>query len=165
MLQNIRNKITGPTALVFLALIAIPFIFVGISSPLIGSGYAAKVDGDEISINVFEQAWQDQIRQNPDYLNYPPQFQNMLRTQILDRLIRDRLIIGYMNNVGMRISDEMVTEQVQQIRAFQDNGVFTMEPIALHSTCRDGALMSLKRPWSNRCDSFKCSKRSSARHL
>lgn len=127
MLQNIRDKITGPTALVFLALIAVPFIFVGISSPLIGSGYAAKVDGDEISMNVFEQAWQDQIRQNPDYLSYPPQFQNMLRSQILDRLIRDRLVIGYMNNVGMRVSDEMVTDQVRQIPAFQDAGVFSME--------------------------------------
>jgi peptidyl-prolyl cis-trans isomerase D len=113
--------------LVFLGLIAIPFIFVGISSPLIGAGYAAKVDGDEISMNLFEQTWQDQIRQNPEYLNYPPQIQNMLRTQILDSLIRDRLIIGFMNNAGMRVSDEMVIEQVRQIPAFQDNGVFSKE--------------------------------------
>jgi len=126
MLQDIRERITGRTALVILGLIAIPFIFVGISSPLVGAGYAAKVDGNEISMNVFERAWQDQIRQNPDYMSYPPQFQNMLRTQILDRLIRDRLITGYMNNVGMRVSDEMVTEQVRQIPAFQDNGVFSM---------------------------------------
>jgi len=126
MLQDIREKITGPRALVFLGLIAIPFIFVGISSPLVGGGYAAKVDGDEISMNVFEQAWQDQIRQNPDYMSYPPQFQNMLRSQILDRLIRDRLITGYMNNVGMRVSEDKVTDQVRQIPAFQDNGVFSM---------------------------------------
>jgi peptidyl-prolyl cis-trans isomerase D len=126
MLQVIRDRITGPTAAVFLALIAVPFIFVGISSPLVGSGYAAKVDGDEISMNLFEQSWQDQIRQNPDYMSYPPQFQDMLRAQILDRLIRDRLITGYMSNAGMRVSDDMVTEQVRQIPAFQENGVFSM---------------------------------------
>jgi len=76
MLQNMRERFTGTTALVVLGLIAIPFVFVGISSPLIGSGYAAKVDGDEISLQLFEQAWQNQITQNPDYLSYPPQIQN-----------------------------------------------------------------------------------------
>jgi peptidyl-prolyl cis-trans isomerase D len=127
MLQNIRERITGPTALIFLGLIAVPFIFVGISSPLLGSGYAAKVDGDEISLQLFERSWQSQINENPDYASYPPQFQNMLRSQILDRLIRDRLLLGYVNDVGMRISDKMVTDLVQGIPAYQVDGVFSME--------------------------------------
>ena len=97
MLQNIIERFTGPTALIVLGLIAIPFIFVGVSSPLIGAGFAAKVDGDEISMQLFEQTWQNQVQQNPDYMSYPPQFQNMLRGQILDRLIQDRLLTGYLN--------------------------------------------------------------------
>ena len=127
MLQNIRERFTGPTALIVLGLIAIPFIFVGISSPLVGSGYAAKVDGEEISLQLFEQSWQNQVAQNPDYLSYPPQFQNMLRDQILDRLIRDRLMMAYMNDVGMRVSDKMVTDLVQQIPRYQVDGEFSMD--------------------------------------
>jgi peptidyl-prolyl cis-trans isomerase D len=127
MLQNIREHFTGPTAFIVLGLIAIPFIFVGLSSPLIGSGYAAKVDGDEISLQLFERSWQNQVSQNPDYLSYPPQFQNMLRTQILDRLIRDRLIVGYLNDKGMRVSDKMVTDLVQEIPAYQVDGAFSMD--------------------------------------
>lgn len=127
MLQNIRERFTGPTALIVLGLIAIPFIFVGVSSPLIGSGYAAKVDGEDISIPLFESTWQNQIAQNPEYLNYPPQIQNLLRNQILDRLIRDRLVLGYMNDAGMRISEKMVTDLVQDIPAYQNDGVFSME--------------------------------------
>jgi peptidyl-prolyl cis-trans isomerase D len=127
MLQNIRERITGPTALIFLGLIAVPFVFVGISSPLLGSGYAAKVDGNEISLQLFERSWQSEINENPDYASYPPQFQNMLRRQILDRLIRDRLLLGYLNDVGMRISDKMVTDLVQGIPAYQVDGEFSME--------------------------------------
>jgi len=127
MLQNIRESFTGPTALIVLGLIAIPFIFVGVSSPLIGAGYAAKVDGDEISMQLFEQTWQNQVQQNPDYMSYPPQFQNMLRGQILDRLIQDRLLTGFLNEAGARISDEMVTDLVQQIPAYQVDGVFSIE--------------------------------------
>jgi len=67
MLQNIRERFTGTTALVVLGLIAIPFIFVGVSSPLIGSGYAAKVDGEDVSLALFESTWQNQVAQNPDY--------------------------------------------------------------------------------------------------
>jgi peptidyl-prolyl cis-trans isomerase D len=127
MLQNMRERFTGPGALVILGLIVVPFVFVGVSSPLIGSGYAAKVDGDEISLPAFENAWQNQVAQNPEFLNYPPQYQNLLREQILNRLIRDRLVVGYLNNSGMRIDDAAVTDLIQQIPAYQVDGVFSME--------------------------------------
>jgi len=51
----------------------------------------------------------------------------MLRNQILDRLIRDRLVTGYLNDAGMRVSERMVTDLVQDIPAYQEDGVFSME--------------------------------------
>jgi len=127
MLQNMRERFTGPSALVILGLIVVPFVFVGVSSPLIGAGYAAKVDGDEISLPAFENAWQNQVAQNPDFLSYPQQYQNLLREQILNRLIRDRLVVGYLNKSGMRIHESAVTDLIQQIPAYQVDGVFSME--------------------------------------
>ncbi len=122
-----RERFTGPGALVILGLIVVPFVFVGVSSPLIGAGYAAKVDGDEISLPAFENAWQNQVAQNPDFLSYPQQYQNLLREQILNRLIRDRLVVGYLNKSGMRIHASAVTDLIQQIPAYQLDGVFSME--------------------------------------
>ena len=119
MLQNIRDRFTGPTALIVLGLIAIPFIFVGVSSPLLSAGFAAKVDGDEISLPLFENAWQNQVSQNPEIANYPPVYLNALRQQLLDRLIDERLFYAYLNSAGMRIADRMVTDQVQREPAFQ----------------------------------------------
>ena len=127
MLQNMRERFTGPGALVILGLIVVPFVFVGVSSPLIGAGYAAKVDGDEISLPAFENAWQNQVAQNPDFLSYPQPYQNLLREQILNRLIRDRLVVGYLNKSGMRIHASAVTDLIQQIPAYQLDGVFSME--------------------------------------
>jgi peptidyl-prolyl cis-trans isomerase D len=127
MLQNMRERFTGPGALVILGLIVVPFVFVGVSSPLIGAGYAAKVDGDEISMPAFENAWQNQVAQNPDFLSYPQPYQNLLREQILNRLIRDRLVVGYLNKSGMRIHASAVTDLIQQIPAYQLDGVFSME--------------------------------------
>lgn len=127
MLQDIRDRFTGPTALIVLGLIAIPFIFVGVSSPLLSAGFAAKVNGDEISMPVFENAWQNQVTQNPEILNYPPVYLNALRQQMLDQLIDERLIAAYLNDTGMRIADRMVTDRVQQESAFQVDGKFSID--------------------------------------
>ena len=127
MLQNIRDRFTGPTALIVLGLIAVPFIFVGVSSPLLSAGFAAKVDGDEISLPLFENAWQNQVSQNPDIANYPPVYLNALRQQLLDQLIDERLFYAYLNSAGMRIADRMVTDQVQREPAFQVDGAFSID--------------------------------------
>ncbi|MEM9404117.1 MAG: SurA N-terminal domain-containing protein [Pseudomonadota bacterium] len=61
MLQQIRDRITGKLALVILAFIALPFVFFGINYNFIGLGFAAKVDGEEISVLQFENAYRNQI--------------------------------------------------------------------------------------------------------
>ena len=127
MLQNIRDKLTGPTALIFLGLIAIPFIFVGVGAPLLNSGYAAKVDGTEIPVGRFEMVWQNQLNQSPEILNYPAQYQTAMRKQILDRLILDTLVSNYLNDAGLQIGDRMVTDLIQQAPGYQEDGVFSME--------------------------------------
>ena len=50
MLQDIRDKLLGKFAIFLIGLIAVSFVFWGASVPFIGSGYAAKVAGVEISL-------------------------------------------------------------------------------------------------------------------
>ncbi len=65
MLQRIRERFTGWIAIAILALIGASFVFVGLNYSFIGSSYAARVDGTEISVAQFENAYRDQLQQNP----------------------------------------------------------------------------------------------------
>lgn len=127
MLQNIRDRLTGPTALIILGLIAVPFVFVGVGAPLLRAGFAAKVDGEEISLARFESAWQNQVGQNPEILNYPQFYQAQVRQQILDQLILEKLVSNYIDDAGLRVSDSMVTDLIQQVPAYQEDGVFSLQ--------------------------------------
>jgi len=63
MLQNLREKFTGWVAISILALIGFSFIFVGLNYSFIGQSYAAKVDGVDIGVGQFENAYRDQLSQ------------------------------------------------------------------------------------------------------
>ena len=128
MLQNIREKFTGWIALAILGLIALTFVFVGGANfAFVGSNYAAKVDGVEIGLGQFEQAYRDVLQQNPQYATLPESLREQLRRNILEDLVRQRVIDNYLNEAGYRISDEQVMRLIQQIPEFQSNGKFDIE--------------------------------------
>jgi|SRR5210317_2025950 len=119
MLQNIREKFTGWIALAILGLIALTFVFVGGANfAFIGNNYAAKVDGVEIGLGQFEQAYRDVLQQNPEYATLPDALRQQLRGNILEELIQQRVIDNYLAEAGYQISDEQVTRLIQQIPDF-----------------------------------------------
>ncbi len=124
MLQQIREKFTGTFALVILALIGIPFVFFGINYNFIGSNFAAKVDGEEISAGYFEQQYRSELAQRPEFANLEAAQRQQLRRAILDRLVRDQLIRNYLVENGYRIGDKQLTDLIQQEREFQVDGKF-----------------------------------------
>jgi peptidyl-prolyl cis-trans isomerase D len=124
MLQQIREKFTGTFALVILALIGIPFVFFGINYNFIGSNFAAKVDGEEISVGYFEQQYRSELAQRPEFANLEAAQRQQLRRAILDRLVRDQLIRNYLVENGYRIGDKQLTDLIQQEREFQVEGKF-----------------------------------------
>ena len=128
MLTKIREKFTGGLAIAILALIGIPFLFFGVSnSPLISQEFAAKVDGTDISRARFEQAYRDQLDQNPTWAQLPDEYRLQIRQSILDSMIRDRLIELHLIKAGYQISDAMLTRMIQSTPDFQTNGVFDMD--------------------------------------
>jgi hypothetical protein len=62
MLQNIREKFTGWVAISILALIGFSFVFVGLNYSFIGQSFAAQVDGVDIGVAQFENAYQQYSR-------------------------------------------------------------------------------------------------------
>ncbi|MEJ2275281.1 MAG: SurA N-terminal domain-containing protein [Woeseiaceae bacterium] len=128
MLQNIREKFTGWIAAAILGLIAITFVFVGGANfAFIGNNYAAKVDGVEIGLGQFEQAYRDQLQQNPQFAQLPDNLRENLRRNVLEQLIQQRVIDNYLSEAGYRISDTQLMGMIQQTPDFQVDGKFDIE--------------------------------------
>ena len=128
MLQNIREKLTGWIAAAILGLIAVTFVFVGGANfAFIGNNYAAKVDGVEIGLGQFEQAYRDQLQQNPQFAQLPEELRQTLRRNVLEQLVQQRVIDNYLREAGYRIGDEQLMGLIQQTPDFQVNGKFDME--------------------------------------
>lgn len=127
MLQNIRDRFTGGFAIAILALICVPFIFFGINYNFTGAGYAAKVDGEEISTFELENAYQNQLLQYADLGEIPATFRRQIKEAVLQNLIRNRLVQMYLREQGFRISDQMVAQLIQRAPEFQENGAFSKD--------------------------------------
>ena len=78
MLQKIREGVGRWIAGVILALIAVAFIFWGVDPTIMGTTFAAKVNGDDVALADFERALQ--IQQS--------QYQELYRVEISDDLQR-----------------------------------------------------------------------------
>ncbi len=127
MLQNIREKFTGWIAISILALIGFSFVFVGLNYSFIGQSYAAKVDGVDISVGQFENAYREQLQANPQLAQLPEEYRQQLRSNILEQLIQQRVIDNYLDQAGYQVSDEDVTAMIQRAPEFQVNGKFDIE--------------------------------------
>jgi hypothetical protein len=111
MLQNIRDHFTGKFAIGLIALIAVSFVFWGVSSPFIGGGYAAKVDGVEISLAQLEQDYRRQLAQYVEQFGeLPESFRRPLRERVLGSLVRNTVVDSHVVGEGFRISDETVAK-------------------------------------------------------
>lgn len=128
MLQLIRERLTGGFAVAILAIIFVPFAFFGIGNySFLGGGYAAKVNGIDISPQQLENAFQQQLLQYSEYGELPPEFMRQLRARTLDNLIRSTLVDMYLTEEGFRVSNDMITELIQREPEFQVDGAFSKE--------------------------------------
>ncbi|HKC42739.1 MAG TPA: SurA N-terminal domain-containing protein [Burkholderiales bacterium] len=116
-----------------LALLLVPpFAFFGIQSferALLGGSDVADVDGSKISVQEFARASElrrDQLRsalgRNFDgtALETPE-----ARRQLLDNLIVQRVLAGYMARNRLLVTDEQVRELIALEQAFQEDGKFS----------------------------------------
>ena len=127
MLQQMRDNFTGTFAIVILAVIGLSFVFFGLNYSFIGSSYVAKVDGEEINANVFEQSYRDAVQRNPQLATASGQIRVQVRRGLLDQLIGQQLVENYLNENGYRISDEQLMRILQQTPEFQVDGTFDMQ--------------------------------------
>jgi peptidyl-prolyl cis-trans isomerase D len=130
MLQAIKERAQGWVAWAIVILISIPFALWGIQSYLgVGSEpTVAEVNGAEITERQLDRNVQRSRMQLRDRLGaaYNPDLfeTGELRAQVLDRMIRDAVLLDASLAMGLRVSDQAVRAAILAEPAFQAGGVF-----------------------------------------
>ncbi len=133
MLQNIREGIQGPWAIGIVALIVVSFVFTGVGSYISASNTSAVavVNGEEISANSLEIAYQNerarlenQFGEAISSLFASETYVTQFRNDLLDRLISEQLVAQKATELGLRVSDEQIKEAILMMPEFQVAGAF-----------------------------------------
>jgi peptidyl-prolyl cis-trans isomerase D len=132
MLQQIRDKITGWFAAVFLGAIAIVFIFWGIQFESSTTQAAAKVNGEKIPVEAVRRAWQDRQRELQQELRdeLPPEVARTEQQRLVDNFIRRELLLQRADQLGYRVGDRELAEAIAAIPAMQVDGKFDRDRYA-----------------------------------
>ena len=131
MLQEIRERAQGWVAWAIIILISIPFAFWGIDSYFGGGAepVVASVNGTEITEQAFNQNVNRTRMQLRDQLGeaYDPALFSdaRIRTEVLERMIRETLLLEDSEAMGLRTSDQAVRAAILGEPAFQRDGAFS----------------------------------------
>jgi peptidyl-prolyl cis-trans isomerase D len=125
MLQAINDRIKGWLGALVIFMITIPFAFWGIESYIGGGGkeFAAMVNGEEIPVYQFENAYSNQLaRLNQQFGSSLPFSNEQVKSQVLDQLINALLLEESSYSSGYRISDNSLKQSIASL--FTRNGKF-----------------------------------------
>ncbi|GAA0858025.1 SurA N-terminal domain-containing protein [Aliiglaciecola litoralis] len=132
MLEKIREGSQGTWAVVILGIVILSFVFAGVGGYVSSSSSAAaSVNGDDISQTTFQRAYDsERARMQSQYgetftaLSSDPSYLNQFRQSVLDRLIADKLIEQVAAELGLRVSNAQIREQILTMPEFQIGGQF-----------------------------------------
>ncbi|MDZ7644069.1 MAG: SurA N-terminal domain-containing protein [Woeseiaceae bacterium] len=127
MLQNIRDRFTGGFAIAILALLCVPFVFFGINYDFTGSNSVAEVNGEEIPMVAFDNAYRQQLANYSEMGELPDQLRALLKESVLNNLVWDAAVQQYLAEANYRISDEMITRAIHNAPQFQVDGQFSRD--------------------------------------
>jgi peptidyl-prolyl cis-trans isomerase D len=132
MLQQIRDRISGTFAAVFLGAIAVVFIFWGIRFESSATSSAAKVNGERIPVEVIRNAWQERQQQLEQMLHneLPEDLKKAEQQRLLEDYIRRELMLQQAQKLGYRVSDRKLAETLYGIPALQVDGKFSRDRYA-----------------------------------
>lgn len=133
MLQSIADKLKKHQWLAGILLGAIALFFVvwgayGVVNISFGpSDFGLKVNGDTISTETLQNAWQQQQAQYVQALHgaaLTDAQKSALQQQLIDQYVRETLLQQRSDKAGYRVSDSDVEQAYQSEPAFQVNGKF-----------------------------------------
>lgn len=133
MLQNMRDRMTGPFVWVIVGIIVVPFAFFGIETLRTGGGDPAvvKVDGQKITESQVRRGTEQRIQQLQQLMGDSFR-QDLIDTQrfrqaVLDDMVQETVLRQHAEAAGYRASDGALFEAIAAVPAFQADGKFSTE--------------------------------------
>jgi peptidyl-prolyl cis-trans isomerase D len=132
MLQQIRDKITGWFAWVFLGAIAVVFVFWGIRFESGPTAAAAKVNGESIPVEQVRRAWQQRQTQLQQAARdeLPEAVVKAEQTRLLNEFIDREVLIQHADAMGYRVSDPDIAREIEALPELQVDGKFSRDRYA-----------------------------------
>ena len=132
MLQQIRDKISGWFAWVFLGAIAVVFVFWGIRFESGPMAAAAKVNGESVPLEQVRRAWQQRQTelQQATRDELPAALVKAEQTKLLNEFIDREVLIQHVTKMGYRVSDLDVAREIEAIPELQVEGKFSRDRYA-----------------------------------
>jgi peptidyl-prolyl cis-trans isomerase D len=129
MLQTIRDRFTGVIAVLIVAAIgvALTITLVNTDSFTGLTTFAARVNGEEIPLAQFRQVAQQQILQQEEATRTatPEEAREQIERNVLEGMVRNRVVAQYVRHAGYRVGDGRVAEQIRGMPGFQVGGKFS----------------------------------------
>ena len=134
MLQTIHDKVSGWLAAIVLGVIAIVFVFWGVSvrEGTSVSSYAAEVNGEKIPLETARRAWQERQTRLQQMMRseLPAEFMKSQQRSLLDELIRSRMLAAHAQDSGYRVTDVAIAETIMSAEPLQVDGKFSRDRYA-----------------------------------
>lgn len=134
MLQNIRDRFTGVFAALIIGAIAVALTITLVdTSTFTGIGnFAARVNGEDIPLTDFRQVTQRQVLEQEQLTRtqMPAEARQQVERNVLEGLVRNRVVAQYVREEGYRVGDSQVAEHIRSLEAFKVAGQFSGDAYA-----------------------------------
>lgn len=131
MLQNIRDRFTGVLAVVIIGAIAVALTITLVDTATITrtGTFAARVNGEDIPMADYRQVYEANLaqQQQATRAELSPELVDQLRRNVIEGMIRNRVVAQYVRDNGYRVSDQGVIAHIQAMPVFQIDGKFSRD--------------------------------------
>lgn len=131
MLQRIRDRFTGIVALTIVIAIGLAMTVTLVDLDMFtgGGNFAARVNGEEIPLTDFRQVAQRQLltREEQRRGELTAAERQLVEREVLEGLVRNRVVSQYIRDIGYRVSDARVAEHIRGLSVFQVGGEFSSD--------------------------------------
>ena len=126
MLSSLRKFSETLTAKIFIALIALSFVFLGIND-FYKSSYnnaIAEINGDEISFNEFTKEYSKIIRNN-NIQSQKLAIEKNIHIIAISNIVSEKLLKIHAKNLGILIDDTVIAIEIKNNNEFKEKEIFS----------------------------------------
>ncbi|WP_044470142.1 peptidylprolyl isomerase [Mannheimia massilioguelmaensis] len=135
-MEKMRNASNSLFSKLLFGLIAVAFVISGMAGYMVATTdtSAVKVNGEEISQQLFQQRYNDEYQRLSQQLGAQfsavadtPEFLTGLRKSVLNNLVDQELVRQYASGLKLAVSDARIKQEIVNTPAFQKEGKFNNE--------------------------------------